>query len=81
MFERFHKTFHHLFSERSRCSHFLSVCYLANAIHHNKKSLGVPCPRGCVMNNKFPFIYNKLRDIDALPEKLNYFKLGHDPPD
>lgn len=71
--------FNLLFTERSRCSHFLSVCYLANAIMHSKKSLAVPCPRGCVMNNKFPFIYSHTTELDLLPGKLKYFKLGQDP--
>jgi hypothetical protein len=65
---------------RGRCSHFLSVCYLANAIFHHKKSLGVPCPRGCVTNNQFPFVF-KPNEIDSLPGKLKYFKMGQDTPD
>ncbi|CRL04728.1 CLUMA_CG017788, isoform A [Clunio marinus] len=67
--------------KRSRCSHFLAVCYLANAIFHNKKNLGVPCPRGCVMNNRFPFIFSHTNEIDLLSGKLRYFKLGQDTPD
>jgi hypothetical protein len=57
---------------------------LANAIYHNKKSLGVPCPRGCVMSNKFPYIFKAAaaaNEIDSLRGKLKYFKLGQDAPD
>lgn len=34
----------------ARCSHFLSVCYLANAIFKHKLFPFVPCPKGCVKN-------------------------------
>lgn len=69
--------------EKARCSHFLSVCYLANSILHNKKALGVPCPRGCVMSNQFPYIFNAIanNEIDTMSGKLKYFKLGQDTPD
>ncbi|CAG9802401.1 unnamed protein product [Chironomus riparius] len=61
--------------KRARCSHFLAVCYLANAILHNKKSLSVPCPRGCVMNNRFPYVNYTPNDIEM---RLKYFRLGQD---
>lgn len=37
--------------DRNRCSHFLSVCYLANAIFKHKLFPFRPCPEGCVSNN------------------------------
>ncbi|XP_031636935.1 phospholipase A1-like [Contarinia nasturtii] len=36
---------------RNRCSHFLSVCYLANAIFKHKLFPYKACPKGCVKNN------------------------------
>ena len=39
----------HIFLKgRARCSHFLAICYLANAVFKHKKYLGVPCPMGCL---------------------------------
>ncbi|CAO1383441.1 unnamed protein product [Diamesa hyperborea] len=66
---------------RARCSHFLSVCYLANSIYHHKKALGVPCPNGCTMNNRLPFHSPKDNDIDVFHNKLKYFQIGQDTPD
>lgn len=46
--------FHRWFSshsDRNRCSHFLSVCYLANAIFKHKLFPFQPCPKGCVAKN------------------------------
>jgi hypothetical protein len=51
---------------------------------YNKKSLGIPCPKGCVQSNRFPYIFNAANEIDyidPLQMKLKYFKLGQDPPD
>lgn len=47
---------------KNRCSHFLSVCYLANAILKHKEFLGVPCPQGCVdyKKHRFPYISNSV---------------------
>lgn len=38
-------------TDRNRCSHFLSVCYLANAIFKHKLFPYKACPRGCVQSN------------------------------
>ena len=70
-----------LHSGRARCSHFLSVCYLANSIYHHKKALGVPCPNGCTMNNRLPFHSPRENQIDVFQNKLKYFQIGQDTPD
>ncbi|KAH8328612.1 hypothetical protein KR067_011552 [Drosophila pandora] len=67
---------------RSRCSHFLSICYLATATFKNKKFMGVPCPNGCVnltgpkrlpvSGNINPFEFASL---------LREYHIGNDAPD
>ncbi|XP_055710718.1 phospholipase A1 VesT1.02-like [Phlebotomus papatasi] len=65
---------------RSRCSHFLSVCYLANLIFHHKKVIGVPCPHGCVYlkRNHLPLYTNNPHKIRNL---VQYMHIGQDTPD
>lgn len=46
-------------SDRNRCSHFLSVCYLANAIFKHKLFPYKSCPNGCVKNNSPLFGFSK----------------------
>lgn len=41
---------------KARCSHFLSVCYLANAIFKHKLFPFTPCPKGCVKSPVLPFL-------------------------
>lgn len=43
--------FVYLLIDRNRCSHFLSVCYLANAIFKHKLFPYKSCPRGCIRSN------------------------------
>lgn len=68
------------FTGKARCSHFLSVCYLANVILHHKKVVGVPCPEGCLFlkKNRLP-IYSK--DIFAYPRYLRSMPFGNDAPE
>uniref|UniRef100_A0A336LN77 CSON008436 protein n=1 Tax=Culicoides sonorensis TaxID=179676 RepID=A0A336LN77_CULSO len=75
---------HGLPLRRARCSHFLSVCFLANSMFKHKKWVGVPCPRGCVSNNRFPFFLSNLHGTDAngvhqIP--MREYKIGQDTPD
>ncbi|XP_037958910.1 lipase member H-A [Teleopsis dalmanni] len=66
---------------RYRCSHFLSICYLANATFKHKKFLGIPCPNGCIditgpkrlpVSGSNPF---------ELVKQIREFHIGHDAPD
>lgn len=69
---------------RARCSHFLSVCFLANSMLKHKKWIGVPCPNGCVMNNRFPYFLSKYDSIDENGNSLmptRDYKIGQDTPD
>ncbi|GAB0095881.1 pancreatic lipase-related protein 2 [Sergentomyia squamirostris] len=63
-----------------RCSHFLSVCYLANILFHHKKVIGVPCPHGCVYVKKgrLPLYSTSLYNIRNI---LQYMHIGQDTPD
>lgn len=65
------------YSGRSRCSHFLSVCYLANAIFKHKVFAAVPCPRGCIKSNKLP-----VTQITPYGSKLvQMMHIGQDVPE
>lgn len=68
------------FAGKARCSHFLSVCYLANVVYHHKRVVGVPCPEGCLSlkKNRLP-IYS--RDIWAFPRYLRSMPFGNDAPE
>jgi hypothetical protein len=55
---------------RARCSHFLSICYVANAMFKNKRLIGAPCPNGCSRN---PGLLASF--------KPNYYHFGQDTPD
>ncbi|XP_013100403.1 lipase member H-A [Stomoxys calcitrans] len=66
---------------RSRCSHFLSICYLASAMFKHRRYLGVPCPNGCVnisgpqrlpVSSKNPF--------EAVAQLREYY-IGNDASD
>ncbi|XP_053696306.1 phospholipase A1 member A-like [Sabethes cyaneus] len=64
---------------QARCSHFLSVCYLANAIFTNMPTMAFRCPNGCVRNNRIPFVpvrYTKKGRI-----KIRFLHIGQDTPD
>ncbi|KAG4068122.1 hypothetical protein HA402_001547 [Bradysia odoriphaga] len=62
---------------RSRCSHFLSVCYLANAIFKHKIFPAVPCPRGCTKSNRLP-----VTQITPYGSKLvQMMHIGQDVPE
>lgn len=64
-------------TDRNRCSHFLSVCYLANAIFKHKLFPYVPCRSGCVSNNLPIFGYKKLRSSSL----IKYMHIGQDVPE
>ncbi|XP_055376460.1 phospholipase A1 [Condylostylus longicornis] len=67
---------------RSRCSHFLSICYLANSLFKHKSFVGVPCPDGCKAitgPHKLP-LSNYINPFDV-PYTLKNFKIGTDAPD
>lgn len=62
---------------RSRCSHFLSVCYLANAIFKHKLFPAVPCQRGCIKSNRLP-----VTQITPYGSKLvQMMHIGQDVPE
>jgi len=65
---------------RNRCSHFLSVCYLANAIFKHKLFPFVPCRSGCISNNAPIFGYKALfrRPSSSL---VSYMHIGQDVPE
>ncbi|CAD7079412.1 unnamed protein product [Hermetia illucens] len=71
--------------KRSRCSHFLSVCYLANAIFKHKKFLGIPCPGGCVGldgPNKLPVqVMHRKYSPNKYKGFLKEYKMGNDASD
>ncbi|XP_052864484.1 uncharacterized protein LOC128271087 [Anopheles cruzii] len=59
--------------KQARCSHFLSVCYLANAILAARPMRAVRCPSGCVPDNRIPFVKsNRVR--------LKWVRVGQDTP-
>ncbi|KAL9927203.1 phospholipase A1 isoform 2-T2 [Glossina fuscipes fuscipes] len=66
---------------RSRCSHFLSICYLASAVFKHKKYLGVPCPEGCVDISGPQRLPLSRRNPLALIAQLKEFYIGNDAPD
>lgn len=50
----------------------------------HKKWIGVPCPKGCVMNNRFPYFISKYDSIDENGNSLmstRDYKIGQDTPD
>ncbi|KXJ72857.1 hypothetical protein RP20_CCG017101 [Aedes albopictus] len=68
-----------LSTERARCSHFLSVCYLANAVLSGEPTVAFPCPTGCVRNNRIPFA--PLRYSSRIRGRMKYYHIGEDTPE
>uniref|UniRef100_A0A182TKD0 Lipase domain-containing protein n=1 Tax=Anopheles melas TaxID=34690 RepID=A0A182TKD0_9DIPT len=59
--------------KQARCSHFLSVCYLANAILASRPMRAFRCPSGCVPDNRIPFVKsNRVR--------MKWLTVGQDTP-
>ncbi|KFB35770.1 lipase [Anopheles sinensis] len=59
--------------KQARCSHFLSVCYLANAILARRPMRAFRCPSGCVPDNRIPFVKsNRVR--------MKWLAVGQDTP-
>ncbi|XP_055596651.1 phospholipase A1 member A-like [Uranotaenia lowii] len=65
---------------KARCSHFLSVCFLANAIYNRRPMASFRCANGCIRNNRLPFLPS---DIISLrnPLRIGMSLLGQDTPD
>lgn len=64
---------------RARCSHFLSVCYLANALFKHKQFLAVPCPYGCLKiksPNRLPLYADP--ETNLITPELKYMHIGQD---
>ena len=70
---------------KARCSHFLSVCYLANAIFKRKQSMAIRCPQGCVKRNRWPFIFplfqSSINGISMRTSEMTSFVIGEDLPE
>ncbi|KAH8285738.1 hypothetical protein KR018_001808 [Drosophila ironensis] len=67
---------------RARCSHFLSICYLATATFKHKKFIGVPCPNGCVEltgPHRLP-VSGKINPFE-FASLLREYHIGNDAPD
>lgn len=68
-------------TDRNRCSHFLAVCYLANAIFKHKLFPFRPCPSGCIGNNG-PIIGKSRYSYKAsFSSLINLMHIGQDVPD
>ncbi|XP_065095347.1 phospholipase A1-like [Ochlerotatus camptorhynchus] len=65
--------------KRARCSHFLSVCYLANAVFSGSRTMAFDCPTACVRNNRIPFA--PLRYSSRIRGRMKYYHIGQDTPD
>ncbi|XP_069962460.1 lipase member H-A isoform X2 [Bactrocera oleae] len=64
---------------RSRCSHFLSICFLASAMFKHKKFVGVSCPNGCRESSKLlPFSGKNSFGVITQTQEYN---IGNDAPD
>ncbi|XP_055857762.1 lipase member H-A [Episyrphus balteatus] len=66
---------------RSRCSHFMSICFLANAMFKHKKFIGIPCPNGCVKVSGPGRLPVTTRDPFKIESLLQEYKMGNDAPD
>lgn len=67
---------------RYRCSHFLSICYLATATMKHTKFMGVPCPNGCVNLSgpkRLP-VNGKVNPFEFISLLREYY-IGNDAPD
>ncbi|KAL5280436.1 hypothetical protein ACFFRR_004426 [Megaselia abdita] len=64
---------------RSRCSHFLSICYLASAMFKSKEFIGVPCEQCVEISGpgRLPVFYNDPYKTIQLTKK---FRIGNDAP-
>lgn len=64
---------------RSRCSHFLSICFLANAMLKSKEFIGVPCEQCVEISGpgRLPVFYNDPYKTIQLTKK---FRIGNDAP-
>uniref|UniRef100_A0A1I8MSU9 Lipase domain-containing protein n=1 Tax=Musca domestica TaxID=7370 RepID=A0A1I8MSU9_MUSDO len=66
---------------RSRCSHFLSICYLASAVFKHRRYLGVPCPTGCVdVTGPKRRPVSSANPFNAISQIGEYY-MGNDAPD
>ncbi|XP_002021657.2 lipase member H-A [Drosophila persimilis] len=67
---------------RYRCSHFLSICYLASATYKHKKFVGVPCPNGCqnISGPKRLPVSGKMNPFEFV-SLLREYHIGNDAPD
>lgn len=69
-------------TDRNRCSHFLSVCYLANAIFKHKLFPYKPCNQGCIESNTPLF---GLKKYSFRPQQYSSFiklmHIGQDVPE
>lgn len=79
----YHITFYHIIlTGRARCSHFMSICYLATATMKHAKFMGVPCPNGCVNISgpkRLP-VNGKINPFEFV-SLLRDYKIGNDAPD
>lgn len=72
---------HNIILGRARCSHFLSICYLASATFKHKKYLGVPCPDGCVdITGPKRLPITKKNPFELVAQIKEYY-MGNDAPD
>ncbi|XP_055638676.1 pancreatic lipase-related protein 2 isoform X2 [Toxorhynchites rutilus septentrionalis] len=65
--------------EQARCSHFLSVCFLGNAILSRKRMMAFRCPSGCVKSNRPPYL--PVRYSGRIRGRMKYFHIGQDTPE
>ncbi|XP_012156886.1 pancreatic lipase-related protein 2 isoform X2 [Ceratitis capitata] len=66
---------------RSRCSHFLSICYLASAMFKHKKFLGVSCPNGCVELSGPKRLPVSTKNPFGAVSQIRDYHIGNDAPD
>ncbi|XP_067625906.1 phospholipase A1 isoform X3 [Eurosta solidaginis] len=66
---------------RSRCSHFLSICYLASAMFKHKKFLGVSCPNGCVELSGPKRLPVSTKNPFGIATQIKEYHIGNDASD
>ncbi|XP_018797872.1 PREDICTED: lipase member H-A isoform X2 [Bactrocera latifrons] len=64
---------------RSRCSHFLSICFLASAMFKHKKFVGISCPNGCKEGSQHNPVSAK--NPFGIVTKTEEYNIGNDAPD
>ncbi|XP_050338952.1 lipase member H-A isoform X1 [Bactrocera neohumeralis] len=64
---------------RSRCSHFLSICFLASAMFKHKKFVGVSCPNGCKEGSQH--IPVSAKNPFGVVTQTKEYNIGNDAPD